>query len=138
MINMLRSSLAIFMLAMGLSLFAAPQPALAQCDADRNFFSLPSWDTYITKDPAQGCTIVNFDFPMDIWLIALALLDILFTLAFYVAGGFIIYGGYMMMSSQGQPDKLSQARSTITNAVIGLLLTVLATSIISYVAGRIT
>ncbi|MDX1765646.1 MAG: pilin [Candidatus Saccharimonadales bacterium] len=141
---LLRSSLAMFVLATGLVFVAPAQPALAVCTPyseltnDRNFFSLPTWDQYLNQDPDKDYAVCNFDFPADIWLIVLALLDILFKVAFYVAGGFIIYGAYGMMSSQGQPDKIAQARSTIANAVIGLVLTILATTIISYVGGQIT
>ncbi len=43
----------------------------------------------------------------------------------YTSGGIaallIIFGGYTMMTSQGNPEKLQGARETITSAVVGLL-----------------
>lgn len=42
----------------------------------------------------------------------------------------LVYGGYVMMSSQGNPDKLQEARSVVTNAVIGLLVILLSVSIL--------
>lgn len=32
------------------------------------------------------------------------------------------YGGYLMVSSQGNPEKLQEAKSLITNAIIGLVV----------------
>jgi len=40
------------------------------------------------------------------------------------------YGGYLLISSQGSPDKLQEARSVITNAIIGLLVVLLCVAIL--------
>lgn len=47
------------------------------------------------------------------------------------------YGGYLMISSQGNPDKLQEAKSLITNAVIGLLVVVLSIVILLIISGTI-
>ncbi len=39
-----------------------------------------------------------------------------------VALVFIIYGGYLILSSQGEPDKLNIGRSYIIYSIVGLLL----------------
>jgi type IV secretory pathway VirB2 component (pilin) len=39
---------------------------------------------------------------------------------------FIIIGGYMWMSSAGNPEKIKQAQGTLTWAIIGLVFVVLA------------
>lgn len=41
-----------------------------------------------------------------------------------VIAAFILlsYGGYLMVSSQGNPEKLQEAKSLITNAIIGLVV----------------
>jgi glucose uptake protein GlcU len=41
-----------------------------------------------------------------------------------VAVLFIIYGGYIILSSQGNPQNLNKGKSYITYAIIGLLLAV--------------
>lgn len=48
----------------------------------------------------------------------------------------IIYSGIQFMLSQGDPAKTTTARNTIIYAAIGLAITVLAFSIVSFVAGR--
>lgn len=47
------------------------------------------------------------------------------------------YGGYLMISSQGNPEKLQEARSLITNAIIGLLVVVLSVAILLIISGTI-
>lgn len=37
---------------------------------------------------------------------------------------FIIYGGYLILTSQGNPDQLSKGKTNIMYAVIGLLLAI--------------
>ncbi len=42
----------------------------------------------------------------------------------------LVYGGYLLTSSQGNPDKLQEAKSVITNAIIGLLVVLLSVGIL--------
>jgi hypothetical protein len=42
----------------------------------------------------------------------------------------LIVAGYKMMSSQGNPDKLKDAREIITNAIIGLVFILLSIAIL--------
>lgn len=58
------------------------------------------------------------------------IVEIAIPLAIACAVLLLIYGGYMLMSSQGNPDKLQEARSVITNAIIGLLVILLSTAIL--------
>jgi hypothetical protein len=48
----------------------------------------------------------------------------------------IIYAGIQFMLSQGDSAKATTARNTIIYAAIGLAITVLAFSIVSFVTGR--
>lgn len=49
----------------------------------------------------------------------------------------LVYGGYLMSSSEGNPDKLQEAKSVITNAVIGLLVVLLSTVILLIIGNTI-
>jgi type IV secretory pathway VirB2 component (pilin) len=53
-------------------------------------------------------------------------LDYLLPIATILAVIFIIMGGYMWMSSAGNPEKVKQAQGTLTWAIIGLVFVVLA------------
>lgn len=57
-------------------------------------------------------------------------------LAFILSVFFIFYGGISFILSGGKEDKIKKAVSTIRYAIIGLVVTLLATTIISIV-GRI-
>ncbi len=71
------------------------------------------------------------------WLtkIALNLVTILLTIVGYVSLGFIIYGGFKYMTSGDNSSGTVAARKTITNAVIGLILSIMSVAIVKLVAG---
>lgn len=46
----------------------------------------------------------------------------------------LIVAGYKMISSQGNPDKLKDAKEMITNAIIGLVFILLSVSILALVS----
>ena len=86
------------------------------------------------------CDVTNFNSlgsNSGFLLVGLAILDDLLRIAALVAVGYIIYGGIQFMTSQGSPDATSKARQTIINALIGLVLAILATSIVAFIGNRI-
>lgn len=56
-----------------------------------------------------------------------------------ITAAFILlsYGGYLLISSEGNPEKLQEAKSLITNAIIGLLVVVLSVVILLIISGTI-
>ncbi|MFH0854442.1 MAG: hypothetical protein V1891_03040 [bacterium] len=50
----------------------------------------------------------------------------------------IIYAGYLWFSADGNEEKISQAKSYIINAIIGIAIVFLAYAITYYVMGRIS
>ena len=70
----------------------------------------------------------------DVWLIVIAVIQILLRLASIAAVGFIIYAGILYTTSQGSPDQTSRAKSIIINALLGLAVAVSASLIIGFVA----
>jgi hypothetical protein len=121
--------------------FINPQSSYAACgDSNTNsrrvrFWGLPTWDEYLQTDPAQGNAVCNFGFPEDIFLVLLAVAEMIVRAAAYVALGVVIFGGFKFMVSRGDPQKIADAKNTIQDAVIGLVIATLSTVIISYVAG---
>ncbi len=45
-----------------------------------------------------------------------------------------VYGGYMLMTSQGNPDKLQEGKQVITNAIIGFLVILLCVAILMLIS----
>ena len=70
-----------------------------------------------------------------VWQIVLNVLFDLMAAASIVAVGFVIYGGYLFITSEGDPGKAAKARKTISSAIIGLIITLLATAIINTITG---
>jgi FtsH-binding integral membrane protein len=64
-----------------------------------------------------------------------ALLTPVWTIAFAIAVVMFIVGGIMFMTATGDANKLSQARSTIIWAVIGLAVAVMAFSLENVIGG---
>ena len=49
----------------------------------------------------------------------------------------IILAGYSYMTSNGQPDKAKKAMQSLIYSIVGLVVTMLAYSIVNWVVGRI-
>lgn len=47
---------------------------------------------------------------------------------------FILYGGYLILTSQGNPEQLNRGKTNITYAVIGLLLAIFGYVFIEVIA----
>src|SRR5262245_61765220 len=88
-----------------------------------SFFGFPTWYKYLTgiQQTDGGCD-VNLTGLSDIWKIAAAALEILLRLGGLIAVGFIIFGGFKLLTSQGDPEGVKSGKNTITNAVVGLAI----------------
>ncbi len=112
-------------------------------DKDKNiFFGLPLWYKYLdqqtVRDSTSGVDVCNAKLNgiSDIWLIVAAVIEALLRVASLVAIGFTIYGGIQYMISQGAPDKTKQSQATVINAFVGLVISIVAAAIVSFIAGR--
>jgi hypothetical protein len=99
---------------------------------------IPTWYKYLkgTDDPNGGCSI-QFSFPGDLGAILLAIVEILLRIGALVAVAYIIYGGFMYLTSQGEPDRAKNAQTTITNAIVGLVIALLATGVVAFIGGQL-
>jgi hypothetical protein len=122
----------------------------AACDANANFFGIPAWYKYLVNagrmttntDATSGvvsCDLVGgFKWADgDIILVAFGVLDICLRLAALVAVAYVIYGGISYITSEGQPDNTKNAQNTIINALIGLVIAIIATAVVSFIGNRL-
>lgn len=65
------------------------------------------------------------------------ILSIVFALIGGVCLLFIIFGGIKLISSQGTPEGFNKARNTIIYAVIGLVISISAFSIVTFVIEQV-
>jgi Type IV secretion system pilin len=160
---MLRIKLKYFFVIMFVStafLFTTFSPtALAagpECGKNRTFFGIPTWYKYLTFD--ENCEIVsnkkldqNNDGKIstseakngekglnNIWLITIAIVEILLTLAGILAVAYVIIGGVKFVLSQGEPQKIADARNTILYAVIGVVIAIVATQLVAFIARQMS
>jgi uncharacterized membrane protein YjgN (DUF898 family) len=111
----------------------------ADACTEKGISIIPSWYHYVDRSvDATGRCGLNFKFPDDLGLVGLAIIEILLRLGAIVAVGYIIYAGFMYMTSQGEPDKAKNAQQMITNAVIGLVIALLATGVVTFIGGQLT
>lgn len=122
------------------SVFVTVPASAAPCDTS-TFFGLPAWykylNTEVAVDPLLGGETCDVELRgiEGVWLVVAAVIEIMLRVAAMVAVVFIIYGGVTYILSQSQPDKVSQALKTTINAVIGLIIAIAATALVSFIAG---
>lgn len=114
----------------------SPEPAsAAQCksDTDSNFLSFPTWYRNLC-DGSGELHIGQGSKPIDtVLIIALNVIDIALRLIGIVVVGLIIYGGFRYVNSRGSPDETKKAQETILKALVGLVITMAAAGIVTYV-----
>jgi len=110
------------------------------------FFGLPVWYKYLNAagkmQYANGrCDFVSLQNGLqvqDLSLIGLAVVDILLHIAGLIAVGYIIWGGFKYMTSQGDPGEAKHARQTIINALIGLVISLISVGLVAFIGASIT
>lgn len=121
-----------------------PEPATRKCT--NSFLGLPTWYRYLELD--SNCTVVGpsvakedgttrLDMTKVITRVSLAIIDILMRVGGMVAFGFIVYSGFRFVMSQGNPDQEKAARETAINALIGMVITIFAVAIVTYIGNRL-
>ncbi|MBL8122449.1 hypothetical protein JNM87_06925 [Candidatus Saccharibacteria bacterium] len=107
------------------------------------FLGIKPWFAYLPDSAfAPGtCNIDDFDlFSVSDGLVpvALAVADDLVRVAGLVAVAYVIVGGVQFVTSQGEPDRTKRARETIINALIGVVMAIVAASVVSFVGQRLS
>jgi hypothetical protein len=73
----------------------------------------------------------------DVILIILNVLSIVIRISSYIAVGLVIWGGFQYILAAGDSSKISNAKKTISNALIGLLIALSAIAIVAFVKGAL-
>ena len=130
----------------GVTVVSAQAPKSIPCTLPKTtFFGLPTWYEYLDgeQDPLfpTKC-IAKIDFEntgfRGLLPIGLAVIDNLLRVAGMVAVGFLIYSGFLYITSQGEPDKTTQAKDGIINALVGLGIALIASIVVAYIGFRLT
>jgi hypothetical protein len=124
---------------------AAPGPPVKCVVSDTDFFTFPTWSRGLMcadedgdKKPDGGVVIVKDSSPAAlIFTVALNIIDIALRIVAIIAVGFVIYGGFRYLTSQGAPEATKNAQDTILKAVIGMAIAMVSAIIVSFLVGRL-
>ena len=111
--------------------------------AKPSFFGIPTWYKYLPLKPDiidnTKCVpdLNSFSDISKLPLIGLAIVDMLLYVAGIVVVGYLIYGAFLYMTSQGQPEKVANGKNTIINALVGLVITFLAITIVNFIGATL-
>jgi hypothetical protein len=140
----------------GLNIITAPQ-VHAQTSAqvtvshcEKSFFGLEPWYQYMGGEFKSGtCDIQCFNVfdhsspnncgqsKSDIPLVLLAVVDDLLRIAGILAVAFIIYGAFEYVGSQGNSEVTARAQSMVVNALIGLVIAIIAVAAVGFIGNSI-
>ncbi len=133
-----RGLLAMFGVIMLSGLFSAfplssPSAQAAACKSENGLtlLSIKPWYSGVCKAGTDQVEIKKV--PEDIIVIGLNLLSIAIGLAGYAAVGLVIWGGVKYVLSEGDSGKVAAAKKTIQNALIGLLIVLIAVTMVDFV-----
>ncbi len=119
---------------------AQAQYFAAACEPGDN--SLPEavfvpWYKYLdgeTDDGTGKCSpVLSDDYPKAISLIALAVLDTLLRVSGILATAYLIWGAIQYITSQGDQNGIANAKNTILNAIVGLVIVLLSIGVVQFV-----
>lgn len=86
------------------------------------------------QNPANDCGQTKSDIPA----VLLAVVDDLLRISGLVAVIFVLVGGFKYVLSEGNPEKTSEAKSSILNALIGMAVAMTAIAFISFVGSKLS
>ena len=141
----------------GVLTVSSSQPVYAAAvDCNRGFLGFPAWFRGLTEGPDCNLKDVlsfntadttnpdvskrqeNNGLANFIWRVALNVIEIGMMAVAYIASGLILFGGFQYLTSAGSVDVAKKARTTITNAAIGLVISIAAVAIVNVIFGIIT
>ena len=118
----------------------------SQCsECHESFLGFQAWYSGIELKDCKNASIdsehykqLNNGLAVLVWTIILnVMLDISIAIGI-LATGFVMYGGYLYIFSQGSPDKAAKGKITIRNAIIGIVIAVAAGVIVGTIKTILT
>jgi hypothetical protein len=131
----------ILMFSLSATAFAAPTSSACGKDADDQFLSFPTWYRGLkrTVDTNGNCTINldGADVGSTVFTITLNIIDIALRIIGIMAVGFVIWGGFQYIISRGEPERTKSGLTTIRNALIGMVISMAAAFVVSFIVARL-
>ena len=129
------------MLLLTMAASAVQFAPVASAACNNTLLGIPAWYRNLQDDKCNiklpQTSEKKPDLQKTIMTIALNVIQAALALVAYITIFFIIKGGFGYMTSAGSPDGMSNAKKTITNALIGMVIAVFAASILNPIGGSI-
>ena len=126
------------MSVLGVAMLPMQNASAAGCES--HFLGLPAWYDGLTE--GDNCEIKSpkddEDVKAYVWTIVLNVMGLITGLIGYLAIGFVMWGGIQYMIAQGDPGKVAKGKKTITNAVIGLVISMTASILSGAISGIVS
>ena len=137
---------------MGVVSFVAPAEVVAEENADLagmrimgdtfndTLIGMRAWYYGLDKDDNGGIKGPESDeeIPKFIFKIVMNILYDLEIIIGLLATGFVIWGGYQIMMSNGDVGGMTKGKKTATRAIIGLVIAILAQAITAFITDNLT
>jgi hypothetical protein len=114
------------------------------CQLRESLLGIPTWYKYLDReiDESGKCSVVLGGSDTEgkansILPIGIAVLEAMLRISGLVAVVMVFWGGFKYITAQGNPDNAKGARTTIINAMIGLVIVILSTAIVSFIGRSI-
>ena len=108
-------------------------------DCTRSFLGFRPWYQGLPK--GEKCTVASptqEELPAFVWTIVLNVLADLFGIVGYASIIFVVYGGFLFIKAEGDPGKVAKGKKTLTAAIIGVAIALLASVIVNTINGVIS
>lgn len=126
--------IAVVMSATLIAPMASSAAMAAKCNSDRSvFLGLPYWWRDLCN--ASGDAKPEITSPVDAWVIVLNVIEVAMILAGYAAVGYVIWGGYKYVASDGDESRVAAGKKIITHALIGLFIVLGSVAMVNFVLG---
>ncbi|MFZ1484406.1 MAG: pilin [Candidatus Saccharimonadales bacterium] len=109
------------------------------------FFGLKPWFAYLPDENfGENCEIIDFNIlpaennPSDVVAVVLSIVDNLVRIAALVSVIFVVVGGAKYVTSQGEPEGVKSAKDSIINALIGLVIAIIAATVVSFIGNQLS
>ena len=102
-----------------------------------SLLTFPALHDGLSSSSGSGCTL-TFTKLNDLWIIALNVVEILLQTVAYAATGFLVWGGFKYMKARGDPSRIQNAKDAITNAIIGLGISLSSVAIVNLISSGIS
>ncbi|MFZ1301905.1 MAG: pilin [Candidatus Microsaccharimonas sp.] len=145
--NFLLAGVFVFFVASPVATVVLPQTAYAAVtDCNEKLLGvIPPWYRGLTQDNPPACDMKSpDDFNTNgeknglsnyIWRIVLNVIEMALVVVSIIAVFFILYGGFLYLTSGGNSAQTEKARKSIFNAVIGLVISMGAIAITNLIFG---